>query len=1001
MVAAVREGARLPGRVRGPWPIASLRSYLVASLLLAVVPLAALTTWGIARDDAASREAMTADLRRSASSLADAVQREVASSSDALAILASTSPLRRGDATAFQQGLRNGLRLRPSWSGVFLVDRRGPWRFDTAAEPASPALQRALAGDIQRTLRQQGPVVSKLLPVAPGRHATAVMLPVLVGDDQNYVLGAWIDPSHWQQILVSAGPPPGGFHSLYDEDWRVVARTLRPERHVGEALPAAAIAEFAGRPSGLVKTDVPVGGLSYCGWDRVAASDWSVGVCWPAAPRDAAQQRAMVFTIGTAALSLLAGLALALFVARRVTQPLDHLARMGPEAPREPIVVREIAALHEALHSARAEERLARDRLQRKADEFEALFEGSPIALSFAQDPACRVVKFNAAMSALLGQGGDASAAPVASFHEGRRLDADDQPLCRAATHGETVTALELELRRDGREPAYVLASAVPLLDADGRPRGAIAAAVEITERKNAQARLEAASARLRETQHMIDLAQEVGHVGFFEYRFDTGEANWTPGHARLLNLSLDHPHTVKVAPMAEGLAHIELADRAGIERDVRRMVATRQDKNTIEFRVRQPDGSQRWLSSRVLLLYEEGRPARLIGVTVDMTEQKSAERERGALIEREQTARLGAEAANRAKDEFLAMLSHELRNPLGAIASAVEVLKLASGDPALAAEARSVIERQTRHLGRMMDDLLDVARVISGKVMLTRQAVDLAALARRVASTVEMTGAAQAHTLAVTVEPTWADIDGTRIEQVIGNLLTNALKYTPPGGHIALDVRREGDDAVVTVRDNGEGMPEALLSRVFDLFVQGERTLDRRAGGLGIGLTLVRRLVELHGGRVEAQSSAQGSLFIVRLPAIEAPAAATPHAAGVPRRGQSISVVEDNEDAMHALCAMLQLDGHEVTMAGDGEQGVELVLAQRPDIAIVDIGLPKLTGFEVALACRRAGYTGRMIAVSGYGQASDVQRARSSGFDAHMLKPIDPEQLRALMLDE
>ena len=264
-------------------------------------------------------------------------------------------------------------------------------------------------------------------------------------------------------------------------------------------------------------------------------------------------------------------------------------------------------------------------------------------------------------------------------------------------------------------------------------------------------------------------------------------------------------------------------------------------------------------------------------------------------------------------------------------------------------------------------------------------------------------------HTLVTDLREVWVEADVTRIEQVVSNLLGNAAKYTPPGGRIEVVLRGETapvggngapGEAVLEVRDNGIGIAAELLPRVFDLFVQGERSLDRRAGGLGVGLTLVRRLVELHGGTVGVQSSAAGSTFVVRLPAQPTPIPSVAPTALPESRRRRITVIEDNQDALNALRSILELDGHTVSSATDGVSGLAALLKLRPDIAIVDIGLPGLTGLEVALRSRAAGYPGRMFAISGYGQESDVRQALKCGFDAHLVKPIDAAELRRLIAE-
>jgi CheY-like chemotaxis protein/anti-sigma regulatory factor (Ser/Thr protein kinase) len=282
----------------------------------------------------------------------------------------------------------------------------------------------------------------------------------------------------------------------------------------------------------------------------------------------------------------------------------------------------------------------------------------------------------------------------------------------------------------------------------------------------------------------------------------------------------------------------------------------------------------------------------------------------------------------------------------------------------------------------------------------LARARLDLADLARRLVSALQLTGIATDHELRLDLHQVWIDADATRIEQVISNLLRNAVKHVPAGGRILLEVRPQGGEALLAVHDNGLGIPPNLLPHVFDLFVQGERTLDRRTGGLGIGLTLARRLVELHEGSISAVSSSEGTVFTVRLPAVQAPdAAATSVQSRLPPR-RRIVLIEDNEDALDALRAVLELDGHTVWAASDGVSGLAQILQMRPDIAFVDIGLPGLTGLEVATRSRAAGYAGRMVALSGYGQESDIRKSMVAGFDAHLVKPIDNEGLRRALME-
>jgi signal transduction histidine kinase len=376
---------------------------------------------------------------------------------------------------------------------------------------------------------------------------------------------------------------------------------------------------------------------------------------------------------------------------------------------------------------------------------------------------------------------------------------------------------------------------------------------------------------------------------------------------------------------------------------------------------------------------------------------------QKARLLAAEHAARAEAEAASRGKDELLAMLGHELRNPLAAITNAAHVLDTAGLPDEAASRARGVIARQNAHLARLVDDLLDVARVTSGKIVLTRRPLELAEAVRRGVATLAASGRTERYRIELDLEPVWAHVDETRLEQIVTNLVGNALRFTPPGGTIGVRLRAADRDAVLEVRDSGVGITAEMLPRVFDMFVQGPRGPDGSPGGLGLGLTLVRRIAELHGGSVEAASDGpgRGSLFTLRVPALAAPPVAVPaprRAPGVTNGGRRrIVIVEDNADSREMLRVTLELAGHEVQEAHDGPSGLTAILRLLPDVALVDVGLPEFDGYEVARRVRAAAGTSiRLVALTGYGQAADRRQALEAGFDAHVVKPIDPDALQA-----
>jgi signal transduction histidine kinase len=371
--------------------------------------------------------------------------------------------------------------------------------------------------------------------------------------------------------------------------------------------------------------------------------------------------------------------------------------------------------------------------------------------------------------------------------------------------------------------------------------------------------------------------------------------------------------------------------------------------------------------------------------------------RDRQLLLRRERDA---LQAADRAKDEFVAMLSHELRNPLAALTVAAEVQRMAAPLAGPAEHAREVIGRQTRHMARLVEDLLDVSRVTMGKVALNEEPLDLGALTSGVIASWRAAGRFAGHRVSLEALPVWVRGDRTRLEQVLANLVDNALKFTPPGGRIAIAVRREDNEAVLEVADEGEGIAPQALERIFGLFVQGNQSLERAKGGLGIGLALVRRLAEMHGGRVAAHSAGtgKGARFVLRLPAIAAATGAAeppPSWTGVAvnaaaAASKRILVVEDNDDARAMLCSALALAGHEVRAASDGTAALAAATEMQAEIALVDIGLPDMDGYELARRLHAALQHGiRLIALTGYGQPDDVRRAIEAGYDAHLTKPV------------
>jgi PAS domain S-box-containing protein len=515
-----------------------------------------------------------------------------------------------------------------------------------------------------------------------------------------------------------------------------------------------------------------------------------------------------------------------------------------------------------------------------------------------------------------------------------------------------------------------------------------------------ARVRREATTA-LTESEERLRLALDAAAMATFVWDLESGVSELDSRTRTLLGLPPQSKFTVQRA--LDTMIHPE--DKPiYLEAVHRALEPSGTGELHVDIRVRHPDGTERWveITGRVQFEGEARSPVRLAGVAVDITARKQVEEalrqrtlQNEALINR-------LEAADRQKNEFLAMLAHELRNPLAPIRNASELLSRALPATPRGQAVVDMLKRQVSVLVRLVDDLLDVSRITQGRIVLKRRAVLLAEIIAQAMETVEPLIEEKHHKISVvSYRPLRVYADSTRLVQCVVNILTNAAKYTQPGGVIRVETSEEAGEAVLTIADNGPGISADLLPHIFDLFVQSERTLDRSQGGLGIGLSLVKRLIEMHGGRIAARSTGpgEGSIFEIRLPLSQQD---IEHAreSSVAMPGVRILVVDDNADAADSLGSLLQLEGHTVVVTYTSTDALAKLGGFKPDIVLLDIGLPEIDGYEIARRIRALPdhRQVRLIALTGYGQTEDRQRAKTSGFDAHLVKPVEFSALQRVL---
>jgi PAS domain S-box-containing protein len=962
-------------------------------MLATLLPLVAFATIGVTLFTRHERAALERGTIETARALVAAVDLELMTSVAALQALGRSRQLPAGDLAAFRESAARVRDVRPHWVSVILAAPTGDQLVNLlvpAGEPLPATVDMQSFGEVVRTGQ---PRVGDLAVGQGGSAYFTVRVPVALDGQLRYVLTAVVEPAAIQEILARQRVAGDWIGSILDRNRVHVARNRAREEFFGKPASAdlRAALERAGEGSYWGRT---LEGLEvYAAFSRSGWSGWSVAFGIPAAEVEAPLRRSLLMLTAGGVFFALLGVGLALLLGRRIARPIDALAasaealgRGEPLPPRRASGLQEVETLSHAIEAAGHARRHAEQRLQETGDTLHAIVESSALGI-VVTDLDADVQIWNPAAEAMLGwTAAEVLGGPPPHVAESQEEFRENfAPVLR----GEVVRVEVQRSRKDGA-PIDLSVAAAPLRNAAGQIRGVVTVFADVTERKRVE------EAR-RESEKLVRAVLEGTDDAVF---LKDGEGRYlvvNPAGCRAIGRPLEEilgrSDTDLLPP--DTAAEIQAHDR---------LVMARGKTHRFEMTVTVDGVARTYLSTKSPRRDPDGRVVGVISISRDITERKRSEQEREELLAREQVARAAAEHASRAKDEFLAMLGHELRNPLGAIGSAAAALERGASPDDGGAPLRAIVARQSRHLTRIVDDLLDVSRVISGKISLQRHPVDLREIVDRCVATFRHAGRTDAHALTVAGDAVLVEGDATRLEQVVSNLLDNALKYTPAGGAVAVTLGVEGPQVALRVRDSGVGITPDVLPHVFDVFVQGHRSLDRPEGGLGLGLPLVKRLVDLHGGAVGVASAGagRGTEFVVRLPRLSAappaPAPAAPPAGA--RRRRRVALVEDHTDARAGLRALLELWGHQVQEAVDGERGLELLRTWPADVALVDLGLPGLDGYAVARAIRADAGAHRifLVALTGYGQPEDRRRVEASGFDAHLVKPVDPDDLQRLL---